>query len=472
MKNTRASGTVLLTAAFLFAGGFLLRAQTPSNAPWLQIPSGGLSVSNRLTIIVHNTTNGVAYTLLTKEEPTAPYWVEERFVYGGAGNATITRLLKNGRRNLFVSGRTGIPLISRTPLMGFNNWYRTGGAITESYISNCVTTMINNGMRDAGYRYIVLDGGVFTNRDSNGNLVENGAFPSGLTNFVRWLHTNGFKAGIWQENTPWETRLDHFATASSITNHNQYVAQDIQSFANWEFDYIKFDTDPADKKQEDLTTISKLIANTGRLMFLHGAATNYQPWMNQVMNSWRPIPLGDVSGPVGLSYLYSYFDYAFTQPDVAGPGHFWSFDIVSGLGLTTGFEVHMTGAAMWSAEMITANVDINPAFWPYYTNRLFLQINQDAALAPPAKVSSNQLAEIWVKPLETRSQTATNKAVALFNRNSYPTNFTVYITNIFPSGSTIVRLDDVWNRTNSFKTNSFIYTVPAMNAALFRVTRI
>ncbi len=82
---------------------------TNSTDLWLEIPAGGVEWGN-LTVILHNTSEGQPYTLLTKQSLTDPSWVEEQLLYGTNGDSTTTQLPINGRTNLFVWARSGVPL--------------------------------------------------------------------------------------------------------------------------------------------------------------------------------------------------------------------------------------------------------------------------------------------------------------------------------------------------------------------------
>ena len=77
-------------------------------ALWLSIPPDGLDETN-LSVLVHNTVPGLAYTMLTKEDLNNPVWLEEQLFYGAEGNVTPTQLSRNARSNLFVWARTGVP---------------------------------------------------------------------------------------------------------------------------------------------------------------------------------------------------------------------------------------------------------------------------------------------------------------------------------------------------------------------------
>lgn len=79
---------------------------TSSNL-WLEIPTNGLSVSNELTVILHNTVEAQLYDMLTTEALNDPItWALEQSVTGAVGTATSTQMPMNGRTNLFIRART------------------------------------------------------------------------------------------------------------------------------------------------------------------------------------------------------------------------------------------------------------------------------------------------------------------------------------------------------------------------------
>ena len=71
--------------------------------------------------------------------------------------------------------------------------------INEVLLMQTADTMVKNGMRDAGYTYIVIDDcWSLRERDENGNLVPDPAkFPSGMKALGEFLHARGFKFGIY-----------------------------------------------------------------------------------------------------------------------------------------------------------------------------------------------------------------------------------------------------------------------------------
>ncbi|MBR4452360.1 MAG: glycoside hydrolase family 27 protein, partial [Clostridia bacterium] len=48
-------------------------------------------------------------------------------------------------------------MISRTPPMGFNTWNTFGEDINESVIKETADAMVEKGLLEAGYNYLVID---------------------------------------------------------------------------------------------------------------------------------------------------------------------------------------------------------------------------------------------------------------------------------------------------------------------------
>ena len=63
------------------------------------------------------------------------------------------------------------PGLAPTPPMGWNSWNIFAKDIDEAKIKAAADAMVSSGMRDAGYRYLVLDDAwMAAKRDKNGAL--------------------------------------------------------------------------------------------------------------------------------------------------------------------------------------------------------------------------------------------------------------------------------------------------------------
>jgi hypothetical protein len=81
----------------------------PLEALWLEIPPGGVGETN-VTVMLHNTFEGLAYTMLTKGTLDESAWLEESIVYGEVGDSSTTVLQRNERTNLLIWSRIGLPV--------------------------------------------------------------------------------------------------------------------------------------------------------------------------------------------------------------------------------------------------------------------------------------------------------------------------------------------------------------------------
>jgi alpha-galactosidase len=104
--------------------------------------------------------------------------------------------------------------------------------------------MVDSGMADVGYQYVSIDDcwmnttksddslrvGPF--RDSAGQIVPNRHFPD-MKALTGYIHTKGLKAGIYTSPGP--------TTCAGFAGSFQHEAQDARQFADWGFDFLKYD---------------------------------------------------------------------------------------------------------------------------------------------------------------------------------------------------------------------------------------
>src|ERR1019366_6899292 len=161
------------------------------------------------------------------------------------GEYKITLRAKNqhgqdGRSFKLVSGDT----LSLTPSMGWNHWYAHYDQITDKMMREAADILVSSGMADVGYQYVNIDdcwmnaeknrdkarNGPF--RDAAGNLMPNIYFPD-MRGLADYIHGKGLKAGLY--TSPGAKTCAGFAGAY------QHEAQDARQFADWGFDFLKYD---------------------------------------------------------------------------------------------------------------------------------------------------------------------------------------------------------------------------------------
>jgi len=81
---------------------------------------------------------------------------------------------------------------------GWNSWFYCGTSIDENIVTNVLAQLKLYGMDKLGFTTLSLDGYDFTNRDANGiPMVDGTRFPHGFPWLCNYVHTNGFKIGIY-----------------------------------------------------------------------------------------------------------------------------------------------------------------------------------------------------------------------------------------------------------------------------------
>lgn len=165
------------------------------------------------------------------------------------GEYKVTIRARNGRGKdsrpfRIVSGDT----LSLTPSMGWNHWYAHYNRITDPMMREAADIMVSSGMADVGYQYVNIDDcwmntegdskrspdplrvGPF--RDAQGNLLPNKHFPD-MKGLADYIHSKGLKAGLYTSPGP--------KTCAGYGGAYQHEAQDAKLFADWGFDFLKYD---------------------------------------------------------------------------------------------------------------------------------------------------------------------------------------------------------------------------------------
>jgi alpha-galactosidase len=135
--------------------------------------------------------------------------------------------------------------IDLTPQMGWNSWNCFAWAVSEDKVKAAADEMVRSGLINHGWTYINVDDFWQNNlapnndptlkgpfRDANGLIVPNARFPD-MKGMADYIHGLGLKAGLYSSPGPW--------TCGSCAASWQHEAQDAQTYANWGFDYLKYD---------------------------------------------------------------------------------------------------------------------------------------------------------------------------------------------------------------------------------------
>jgi alpha-galactosidase len=134
--------------------------------------------------------------------------------------------------------------ISLTPPMGWNSWNCFAGEVSSDKVKRAADAMVKSGLINHGWTYINIDDFWQNHRDSkdqsirgdfrdaDGNIVPNSRFVD-MKGLADYVHGLGLKIGLYSSPGPW--------TCGGCAGSYGYEKQDAQSYADWGFDYLKYD---------------------------------------------------------------------------------------------------------------------------------------------------------------------------------------------------------------------------------------
>lgn len=167
--------------------------------------------------------------------------------------------------------------LAPTPPMGWNSWNFFEEDVSEQVVKEIADAMVSNGMRDAGYQYIIIDDLWVGGRDNKNRLFPNPQrFPNGIKAVADYVHSKGLKLGIYSNAAPY--------TCGGQTGSYGFEELDAKTFAEWEIDYLKYDYCHA---PEDVETafirykkMGDALKNSGRnIVFSICEWGQRQPWL-------------------------------------------------------------------------------------------------------------------------------------------------------------------------------------------------
>ena len=340
--------------------------------------------------------------------------------------------------------------LALTPLMGWNSWNAFEAKIDEQKIRQIADAMVDSGMKDAGYTYLVIDDGwMADSRDSNGNLVgDPNKFPSGIKAIGDYIHSKGLKFGIYEDR-------GHL-TCQQLPGSFKHEQADMNTFASWGVDYIKLDSCFAENNgrlsAEDYTIYRNYITETGRPMVLsisdfgNGAwawggediaqlwrtSGDIYPWMDSVYYC------ADTSG--GDQSIHPAFNGLW---QFAGPGHWNDPDMlqVGNLKNDTENKAHFSLWCILAAPLMAGNdlTAMTEQVRQVLTSLEVIAVNQDVRGIQGYKVYDDGDCEVYNKPLADGTT-----AVLLLNKGRKEADITVQWDKIGLSRNQPVR--DLWAR--------------------------
>lgn len=119
-----------------------------------------------------------------------------------------------------------------TPQMGWDNWNAFGCAVSQDLLVETAERMVELGLRDVGYYYVVLDDCWSNGRYANNTLRPDFTkFPNGMAYVADKMHSMGLGFGMYSDAGKY--------TCGQYEGSLGYETVDAQTFAGWGVDYLK-----------------------------------------------------------------------------------------------------------------------------------------------------------------------------------------------------------------------------------------
>lgn len=349
--------------------------------------------------------------------------------------------------------------ICEPPTMGWSSWNTYRVHISEELIRRQADAMKATGLQEAGYLYINIDDGFFGGRDSTGQLLPHPErFPNGLKPVADYIHSLGFKAGIYSDagrntcGSYWDK--DRKGTGVGLYGHDEQDAD--YYFRRCGFDFIKVDFcggDPAQNtdrlkldEQERYTAIRRAIDRKGSMRVRMNVCRWAFPgtWVHDVASSWRISPdinasWASVKGIIERNLHLSAY---------AGGGRYNDMDMLEiGRGLTdTEEQTHFGMWCMMSSPLLVGcdMTAIPDASLRLLKNPELIAIDQDR-LGQQARVYGRANG-VWLLAKDLEKTEGRTRAVALYNPTDSAHTFLLRGTDIGLGGCLKTR--DAMTRTD------------------------
>jgi alpha-galactosidase len=412
------------------------------------------------------------------------------------------------------------PPPATTPPMGWDSWDAFGCSVDQSDIVQVANWLVATGLRNAGYRYVIVDDCWYApTRSANGSLRPNTSkFPNGMRWLGWYLHTHGLLFGLYASAGP-STCAQLNGIYPGTTGSLGHEQQDADTFASWGVDYVKYDwCNPQGTISQQIAEFHTMLdaihathrpmvfsVNPNSFHTLTGPYANWSAVANLVRMSPDLAPVWDM-GPLADWYsgvLNAILDDAALWP--RGGSRHWNdpdalvvglraSDYAIAVGSTSfakllqsppaGVDVHLTyedmrtNMAMWAmmAAPLIMGADVKylgTAAQSILLNQSLIAIDQDPLGAQARPVRTDRT--VWVKPLSGPTSAALpagTAAVALLNPSNTETRIFTTTQELGRPAAPKYTVRDVWTGITRTTTSAIWALVPAHGVDVVVVTPV
>ena len=355
-----------------------------------------------------------------------------------------------------------------TPPMGWNSWNIHGSRVTDADIRAAADGMVASGLADHGWCYVNIDDGWEIKpssgekvRHDDGTIIPNEKFPD-MRSLAGYIHSKGLKIGIYASPGA--------ETCGGYAGSLGYERRDAETYAEWGFDYLKYDwcsyskvfeaeTKGREKTVEDYARPYRLMSEALRAQnrdivhaFCQYGMGDVQSWGRAAgAQVWRShVDLKDAWGAL-VKAVDSYGDTAWKY---TGPGFWCDPDmlVVGYLRTDKGLHwsdlthneqyTHMTLWCMLNAPLLLG-CDLNRL--DDFTKGLLmnddvLSVSQDPLGKSARRVVRRDDMDVWIRPISGPAH-----VVAVVNRFPYTRDIRLDFESVDLPRKAWVK--DLWRRT-------------------------
>lgn len=298
--------------------------------------------------------------------------------------------------------------LAKTPPMGWNTWNKFACDVDEKLIRSAADAMVESGLKDAGYVYIVIDDCWHGDRDSQGFIqADPKRFPSGMKALVDYVHSKGLKFGIYSDAGN--------KTCGGRPGSRGHEYQDALTYASWGVDYLKYDWCDTEgiNAVGAYTTMRDALYAAGRpILFSMCEWGQNKPWTwaKEIGHMWRTT--GDIyhcfdceknHGTWSSWGVLRILDMQEGLRKYAGPDHWNDPDMMEvGNGMKTGEDrAHFSMWCMLAAPLMAGNdiANMTGETKEILMNKAAIAIDQDELGVQGFKLETKDSVETWFKPL-------------------------------------------------------------------------
>ncbi|KAI9720298.1 MAG: hypothetical protein M1828_005761 [Chrysothrix sp. TS-e1954] len=383
-----------------------------------------------------------------------------------------------------IPGASSYNGLNLVPQMGWDNWNAYSTRVSEDLLLSTAKSIVDFGLRDLGYNYVVLDDAWSSGRNGSGYLVaDETKFPHGIKYIADKLNDMGLKFGMYSSAGVF--------TCAKYPGSLGHETKDADFFATNDVSYLKYDNcfNQGQSGTPQLSfnrynVMSKALNATGREILYsmcNWGDDNPFDWAYTIANSGR------MSGDI--------YD-SFNRPDAACPcatnpcnwpgyhcsvmniiekmapiqsrtmsGYFNDMDAleVGNAGMNDNeYVAHFTMWAILSSPLIMGtNVpNLSPSHYSILANPAVIAINQDPTATAAARIwkhsctSNSSLVDeygqcdtqLWVRTLNN-----SDVAVAMLNNANGTVDVTASLADIFipdtlaGTSTTPMQLSEAWD---------------------------